>query len=98
MAKRAGIQERTETLTLLLNRLSEAGEELPEFKQGELRMPLFVVDGGQWTLDNFINAMLSERDQAEIRTIDDLRDYARADSMRLRFCYPSTGDSRGWIK
>ena len=40
-------------------------------------MPLFIVDGGEWTLDNFMNAMLSERDQAEIRTIDDLRDYAR---------------------
>ncbi len=77
LADRAGIQERTETLNLLLTRLSEAGEDLPEFKQGELRMPLFVVDGGDWTLDNFMNAMLSERDQAEIRTLDDLRDYAR---------------------
>ncbi len=77
LAERAHIQERGETLNLLLARLSEAGEELPEFKQGELRMPLFIIDGGEWTLDHFMNAMLSERDQAEIRTIDDLRDYAR---------------------
>ena len=97
LAKRAGIQERTETLTLLLNRLSEAGEELPEFKQGELRMPLFVVDGGQWTLDNFINAMLSERDQAEIRTIDDLRDYARR-LYAFKVLLPQHGRQQGMDK
>lgn len=97
LAKRAGIQERTETLTLLLNRLSEAGEELPEFKQGELRMPLFVVDGGQWTLDNFMNAMLSERDQAEIRTIDDLRDYARR-LYAFKVLLPQHGRQQGMDK
>ena len=97
LAKRAGIQERTETLTLLLNRLSEAGEELPEFKQGELRMPLFVVDEGQWTLDNFMNAMLSERDQAEIRTIDDLRDYARR-LYAFKVLLPQHGRQQGMDK
>ena len=97
LAEKAGIQERTETLTLLLNRLSEAGEELPEFKQGELRMPLFVVDGGQWTLDNFMNAMLSERDQAEIRTIDDLRDYARR-LYAFKILLPQHGRQQGMDK
>ena len=97
LAERAGIQERTETLTLLLNRLSEAGEELPEFKQGELRMPLFVVDGAQWTLDNFMNAMLSERDQAEIRTIDDLRDYARR-LYAFKVLLPQHGRQQGMDK
>ena len=77
LAKRAGIQERTETLMLLLDHLSESGEDLPEFKKEELRMPLFVLDGDQWTIGHFMKAMLSERDQAEIRTIDDLRDYTR---------------------
>ena len=75
LAQRAHLQEHGETMQLLLNRLSEAGEELPEFKKGELAKPLFTVDGSVWTLDNFMQAMLSERDQAEIRTIDDLRQY-----------------------
>lgn len=75
LAKRAHLQDHAETMQLLLGRLSEAGEELPEFKKGELAMPLFTVDGSVWTLDHFMKAMLSERDQAEIRTIEDLRRY-----------------------
>ena len=60
-------------------------------------MPLFVVDGGQWTLDNFINAMLSERDQAEIRTIDDLRDYARR-LYAFKVLLPQHGRQQGMDK
>lgn len=97
LATRAGTQERTETLTLLLNRLSDAGEELPEFKQGELRMPLFVVDGNEWTLDHFMNAMLSERDQAEIRTMDDLRNYARR-LYAFKVLLPQHGRKQGMDK
>lgn len=77
LADRAQLQEHTETLQLLLGRLSEADKDLPKFKKGERAMPLFTVEGSVWTLDNFMNAMLSERDQAEIRTIEDLRLYAR---------------------
>jgi len=77
LADRAHIQEHGETLQLLLDRLSAAGREMPELKQDERRLLLFTVNGKAWTLDNFMAAMLSERELAEIRTLDDLRLYAR---------------------
>jgi parvulin-like peptidyl-prolyl isomerase len=94
LAERAQIQEHGETLQLLLARLSEAGKEQPEFKKGERRLTLFTVSGGVWTLDNFMSAMLSERELAEIRTIDDLRLYARR-LYSFKFLLPQYGREQG---
>jgi parvulin-like peptidyl-prolyl isomerase len=77
LADRAGLQENAESLQLLLARLSEAGKEMPELKKGEGKLVLFTMEDTPWTLSQFLSAMVSERDQAEIRTIEDLRLYAR---------------------
>jgi len=77
LADRLQIREHAEGMQLLLTRLSQAGKDIPEFKRGELEQPLFTVDGANWTIEHFMNAMHSERDQAEIRTVDDLRSYAK---------------------
>ncbi|MYI60395.1 MAG: hypothetical protein F4105_01770, partial [Gemmatimonadetes bacterium] len=77
LANRADITERRETFELLLARLSEAGEEMPTFKKGETQLVLLELDGEPWTLDNFMAAMTSERNPAEIRELDDLRRFAR---------------------
>ena len=77
LANRADITERRETLELLLARLSEAGEEMPTFKKGETQLVLLELDGEPWTLSNFMAAMTSERNPAEIRELDDLRRFAR---------------------
>ena len=77
LANRADITERRETLELLLVRLSEAGEEMPTFKKGETQLVLLELDGEPWTLSNFMAAMTSERNPAEIRELDDLRRFAR---------------------
>ena len=77
LANRADIAERRETLELLLARLSEAGEQMPTFKKGETQLVLLELDGEPWTLNNFMAAMTSERNPAEIRELDDLRRFAR---------------------
>ena len=77
LANRADIEERREIFELLLARLSEAGEEMPTFKQGETQLVLLELDGEPWTLSNFMAAMTSERNPAEIRELDDLRRFAR---------------------
>jgi peptidyl-prolyl cis-trans isomerase C len=77
LADRVQIREHAEGIQLLLTRLSQAGKDIPEFKRGELQQPLFTVEGANWTIEHFMNAMHSERDQAEIRTVDDLRSYAK---------------------
>ena len=77
LANRADIEERHEIFELLLARLSEAGEEMPTFKQGETQLVLLELDGEPWTLSNFMAAMTSERNPAEIRELDDLRRFAR---------------------
>jgi peptidyl-prolyl cis-trans isomerase C len=76
LADQAHIEEREKTLHLLLARLSEAGREMPQFKKGEGREVLFSTGQVEWTLDHFMAAMVSERDQAEIRSLEDLRLYA----------------------
>ena len=77
LANRADIAERRETFELLLARLSEADAEMPTFKTGETELVLLELDGQPWTLSNFMAAMTSERNQAEIRELDDLRRFAR---------------------
>jgi parvulin-like peptidyl-prolyl isomerase len=77
LADRADIRERADTFNLLLGRLSEAGQEMPEFKKGEGQLVLLTLDDEQWTLNHFMTAMASERNQAEIRELDDLRFFAR---------------------
>ena len=77
LANRADIRERRETFELLLARLSAAGEEMPTFKKGETQLVLLELDGESWTLNNFMAAMTSERNPAEIRELDDLRRFAR---------------------
>ena len=77
LAERASLRENAESMQLLLTRLSEAGRKMPELKSGEGNQVLLTLDDTQWTLSNFMAAMLSERDQAEIRTMEDLRLYAR---------------------
>ena len=77
LANRADITERRETFALLLARLSEAGEQMPTFKKGETELVLLELDGEPWTLNNFMAAMTSERNPAEIRELDDLHRFAR---------------------
>ena len=89
LANRADITERRETFELLLARLSEAGEEMPTFKQGETQLVLLELDGEPWTLSNFMAAMTSERNPAEIRELDDLRRFARR-LYASRFCCHAT--------
>ncbi|MBM3280403.1 MAG: peptidyl-prolyl cis-trans isomerase [Candidatus Handelsmanbacteria bacterium] len=73
----AQVREDPEALQLLLTRLSEAGTELPQLRKGESGRMLLGAGQVQWTLQQFMDAMLSERDQAEISTLEDLRLYAR---------------------
>ena len=77
LADRAGVREDSTALQLLLLRLSEAGRDVPQLKKREGRKVLLRTDRKQWTLDQFMAAMLTERDQAEIRKLADLRYYAR---------------------
>jgi peptidyl-prolyl cis-trans isomerase C len=77
LAAAAQVQEEGEVLQLLLARLSEAGTELPQLRKGEPGRVLLRAGQAQWTLQQFMDAMLRERDQAEISTIEDLRRYAR---------------------
>ncbi len=77
LAERADIEERRKTFELLLARLSEAGQEMPTFKKGETQLVLLELDDEPWTLSNFMAAMTSERNPAEIRELDDLRRFAR---------------------
>ena len=77
LADRADIEERRETFELLLARLSEAGQEMPTFKKGETQLVLLELNDEPWTLSNFMAAMTSERNPAEIRELDDLRRFAR---------------------
>ena len=77
LADRADIEERRKTFELLLARLSEAGQETPTFKKGETQLVLLELDDEPWTLSNFMAAMTSERNPAEIRELDDLRRFAR---------------------
>lgn len=77
LANRADIVERRETFDLLLARLSQAGQAMPTFKEGETEQVLLELDGEPWTLNNFMAAMASERNQAEIRELADLRRFAR---------------------
>ncbi len=77
LANRADIAERRETFDLLLARLRAAGEQMPTFKKGETALVLLELDGEPWTLNNFMAAMTSERNPAEIRELDDLRRFAR---------------------
>lgn len=77
LASSADIAERRTTFELLLARLSEAGEAMPTFKKGETQLVLLELDGEPWTLSNFMAAMTSERNPAEIRELDDLRRFAR---------------------
>ena len=77
LADRADIEEHAQTFNLLLGRLSEADQQMPEFKGGELQLVLLSLDDKPWTLSQFMTAMQSERDRAEIRTLADLRHYAR---------------------
>ena len=48
-----------------------------EFGKGEGRQILLTAPGDQWTVQYFMGVMLSERDQAEINSLDDLRHYVR---------------------
>ncbi len=77
LADDAQVREDMEVLQVLLTRLSEAGTELPQLRKGEAGQALLTTGQTQWTLQQFMDAMLSERDQAEISTIEDLRLYVR---------------------
>ncbi len=77
LANRADLVERRETFELLLARLSQAGQAMPTFKKEETELVLLELDGAPWTLENFMAAMTSERNPAEIRELDDLRRFAR---------------------
>ena len=77
LADRADIEERRATFELLLARLSAAGEAMPTFKTGETELVLLELDGEPWTVSNFMAAMTSERNPAEIRELSDLRRFAR---------------------
>ncbi|MSR81731.1 MAG: hypothetical protein EXS58_02240 [Candidatus Latescibacteria bacterium] len=77
LATDAQVHEDLEALQVLLTRLSEAGAEMPKLHKGESSRVLLSAGQTQWTMEQFMNAMLSERDQAEINTLEDLRLYVR---------------------
>ncbi len=77
LANRADVREEEDALQLLFGRLIEAGMEMPELKKNEGSRVLLRLGDIQWTLDHFMRAMRSERDQVEIKDIEDLRNYAR---------------------
>jgi parvulin-like peptidyl-prolyl isomerase len=71
------VEEEEESFELLLKRLGEAGEGLPQLRSAEGRRVLLRQGEAVWNLDQFVKAMVSERDQAEIKDLRDLRLYAR---------------------
>ena len=78
LAERAGVRERNEALQLLFARFTEAGDEQPKLGKNEGRKPLLSAEGESWTIGQFMSAIRSERgQQVEIRTVEDLRLYAR---------------------
>ena len=77
LADRAEVRLDPDGLSLLLGRLAAAGVGMPELDKGEGGRVLLTARGDKWTLQHFMAAMLSERDQAEIKSLEDLRLYAR---------------------
>ena len=77
LADEKGVREYPEVLKLLLRRLTEAGREMPKLRKDEGLRKLLGTGDLEWTVDHFMSAMRSERDQAEIKNIEDLRKYAR---------------------
>ena len=66
-----------DVLGMVLGRFAEASVGMPEFGKGEGRKTLLTARGDRWTVQYFMSAMVSERDQAEIKSLEDLRHYAR---------------------
>lgn len=77
MADEYGVEDDMDSFEILLKRLGEAGEKLPQLRTAEGRRVLLRQGDAVWSLNQFVKAMVSERDQAEIKDIEDLRLYAR---------------------
>ena len=77
MADEYGVEDDMDSFEILLKRLGEAGEGLPQLRTAEGRRVLLRQGDAVWNLNQFVKAMVSERDQAEIKDIEDLRLYAR---------------------
>ena len=78
LADRAAVMDHGEALQLLFARLTESGDEEPKLQKNEKGNLLLTADGTSWTVGQFMSAMLSEpNQQVEIRTVEDLRLYAR---------------------
>lgn len=77
MAEEYSVEDDLDSFEILFKRLGEAGEGLPQLRTAEGRRVLLRQGGAVWDLNQFVKAMVSERDQAEIKDIADLRLYAR---------------------
>ena len=78
LADRAGVEDHGEALQQLFARLTESGDDKPKLQKSEKSKLLLSADGKSWTVGQFMSAMLSEpNQQVEIRTVEDLRFYAR---------------------
>jgi len=97
LADRAEVQIDPDALGLLLGRLAEAGAEMPEFRKGEGGKVLFRARADKWTLQQFMAAMLSERDQAEIKSLEDLSLYVRR-LYALKVLLPRRGAELGLME
>ena len=77
LADRADVRLDPDVLGMILGRFAEVSVGMPEFGKGEGRKILLTAGGDRWTVQYFMGAMLSERDQAEIKSLEDLRLYVR---------------------
>ena len=77
LADRADVRLEEDVLGMVLGRFAEASVGMPEFGKGEGRKTLLTARGDRWTVQYFMSAMVSERDQAEIKSLEDLRHYVR---------------------
>ena len=97
LADRAEVRLVPDVLSLLLGRLAAAGVEMPEFDRGDGRRILLTARGDEWTLQRFMAAMLSERDQAEIKSLEDLRLYVER-LYALKVLLPRRGAELGLLE
>ena len=97
LADQAEVMTDPDVLGLLLGRLVEAGVEMPEFDKEEASRILLTSRDDAWTLQRFMAAMLSERDQAEIKSLEDLRLYVRR-LYALKVLLPQRGAELGLLE
>jgi peptidyl-prolyl cis-trans isomerase C len=94
LADRTDLRLDDDVLGMVLGRFADASVGMPEFGKGEGRKTLLTAGGDKWTVQHFMAAMLSERDQAEIKSLEDLRLYVRR-LYALKVLLPRRGTELG---